>query len=211
MVKRGFDIVFSALGLLAVSPLLLLLGAWILLEGDGPVFFRQKRIGRYGRPFDLIKFRTMVPDDGRGGEIGVTMSGHPRVKRASGRFLRKTKLDELPQLWNVLRGDMSFVGPRPELERYTRLYPAGDREEVLSVRPGITDWAALRFSHEEEMMADCQDPEAFYVERILPAKVALYRAYVRNRSFWYDLGLILLTVFALLLPPVRERLRYPHL
>lgn len=211
MIKRLFDIIFAVLGLVVTSPVFLLVALWIWLEGDGPVFFRQQRIGRFGRPFDLIKFRTMVPDDGSGGDIGVTMSGHPRVKRLSGRLLRKTKLDELPQLWNVLRGEMSLVGPRPELERYVRLYPERDRDEVLSVRPGLTDWAALQFSDEEAMLEGRDDPEAFYVERILPAKVSLYRKYVRRQSFWYDIGLIALTVLALLLPPIRERLRYTAL
>lgn len=211
MAKRLFDIVFAVLGLIVTSPVFLLVGLWIWLEGDGPVFFCQQRIGRFGWPFDLIKFRTMVPDDSRGGDIGVTMSGHPRVTRLSGRLLRKTKLDELPQLWNVLRGEMSFVGPRPELERYVRFYPAHDRDEVLSVRPGLTDWAALQFSDEGAMLEGRDDPEAFYVERILPAKVSLYREYVRRQSFWYDIGLIVLTVLALLLPPVRERLRYTEL
>jgi len=208
MAKRAFDIVFSALGLVVAAPLLLLIGLWLRLEGDGPVFFRQERIGRSGRPFELVKFRTMVPEDGISDEIGVTMSGHPRVKRATGRFLRKTKLDELPQLLNVLWGDMSFVGPRPELARYVRFYPEQYREEVLSVRPGITDWAALRFSNEEAMLEGREDPEEFYVERILPTKVELYRDYLRNRSLWYDLGLILLTVMALLLPPIRKRLQF---
>lgn len=208
MAKRLFDIVFSAMGLVITSPFFLLIAIWIKLEGDGPVFFRQQRVGLGGKSFALVKFRTMVPEAPGEGDIGVTMSGHPRVRRASGKFLRKTKLDELPQLMNVLRGDMSFVGPRPELEKYVEHYPEEDKRTVLSVRPGITDWAAIKFADEEAMMAGRQDPEQFYINSIMPEKVALYRQYVENRSFFYDVGLICLTVTTLLIPGLRKRFRY---
>jgi len=206
--KRLFDITFALFGLLVSSPLFVVIVCWIGLERDGPVIFRQWRVGRYGEPFELFKFRTMVQEEPGENDVGVTMSGHPRIKRTSGRFLRKTKLDELPQLVNVLRGEMSFVGPRPEIERYVRHYSVEDRQQVLSVRPGITDMAAIRFSREEAMMAGQENAEQFYVESILPAKIALYREYVRKNSFLYDFALILLTVLVLLLPPLRRRLTY---
>jgi lipopolysaccharide/colanic/teichoic acid biosynthesis glycosyltransferase len=208
MMKRLFDILFSLFGLLISSPLFAIVGAWIWLEKDGPIIFKQRRVGQHGKVFGLLKFRTMVPEKPGDRDIGVTMSGHPRVKRASGKFLRKTKLDELPQLINVLRGDMSFVGPRPEIERYVQHYSDDDRAQVLSVRPGITDLTAIKFSNEEAMMAGQANPEEFYVQKILPAKVSMYRDYVRNHSFLKDIGLILLTVLVLLVPALRRKMTY---
>lgn len=207
MSKRLFDVVGAALGLLLCLPLLLIIGLWLWWEGGGPVLFRQTRVGRGGVLFRLAKFRTMVPPTHGDKDIGITMIGHPRLRRASGRFLRKTKLDELPQLWNVLRGDMSLVGPRPELEKYVALYSQAEREEVLSVRPGMTDRASLQFSDEQSLLGAGEDPEEIYARHILPAKIALYRDYVRNHTIWIDIGLILRTVAALCVPRLRDRWR----
>lgn len=195
LAKRLFDIVAAALGLILLSPLLLLLAAWVHWDSPGPVLFRQVRIGRHGVPFTLLKFRSMhagpVP------ECALSPRGDPRVTRA-GRFLRASKLDELPQLWNVLRGEMSLVGPRPEVARYVAWYPAAARACVLSVAPGLTDWAAIRYRDEAGLLAASHDPEQVYREHILPIKLDYYQAYVRGRSFGGDLHILLATAYALL-------------
>lgn len=187
--KRLFDIVMAALGLALLAPLLLAVALWVRLDSPGPALFRQTRVGRHGVPFTIHKFRTMrvVP----GAEI--TVGADPRITRA-GRLLRQTKLDELPQLWDVLRGAMSLVGPRPEVPRYVELYPAALRERVLAVRPGITDPASLAFSHEAELLAAAADPEREYREVILPAKLRLSAAYAAEASLGADLRLILATL-----------------
>lgn len=192
MSKRLFDIVASALGLLLLMPLLLLAALWVKLDSPGPALFRQTRVGRFGVPFTIHKFRTMRMEPG----AAITVGEDPRITR-SGRFLRASKLDELPQLWDVLRGAMSLVGPRPELPRYVALYPAALREVVLSVRPGITDPASLRFRHESELLARASDPEREYVEVVLPAKLQLAADYVRTASLAGDVRLILATLGAL--------------
>jgi lipopolysaccharide/colanic/teichoic acid biosynthesis glycosyltransferase len=183
--KRLFDIAAAGLGLLILLPLLLLLAVWIKLDSPGPVLFRQERVGRFGRPFFIHKFRSMRVEAGP----LITVGEDPRITR-SGRFLRAAKLDELPQLWDVLSGAMSLVGPRPEVPRYVALYPAALREQVLSVRPGITDPASLAFSREAELLAAAADPEREYVEVILPAKLRLSAAYAAEASLWSDLRLI---------------------
>lgn len=186
MAKRLVDIVLSALGLLLLAPLLLLVALWVKLDSPGPVFFRQQRVGRHGKPFLIHKFRTMRVDNA-GPQI--TIGADPRITR-SGRLLRATKLDELPQLWDVMRGAMSLVGPRPEVPRYVALYPAELREIVLSVRPGITDLASLEFRHESELLARAADPEREYVEVVMPQKLALARRYVETASLLQDLRII---------------------
>ncbi len=191
--KRIFDIAVSLAGLLLLAPLLLALAVAVRLDSAGPALFRQERVGRHGRPFRIAKFRTMRPGAGP----LVTAGGDPRVTRL-GAWLRHWKLDELPQLWNVLRGDMSLVGPRPEVPRYVAHYPDDLRRCVLSVRPGITDPAAVRFRHEEALLAAATDPERCYVEEILPAKLALYADYVARRSFATDLGVLGATVRVIL-------------
>jgi len=193
MAKRLFDIVLSALGLALLAPLLAVVALWIKLDSAGPVLFRQQRVGRHGRPFFIHKFRTMRVDNA-GPQI--TVGADPRITR-SGRLLRASKLDELPQLWDVLRGAMSFVGPRPEVPRYVALYPAELRELVLSVRPGITDPASLQFRNESELLAAAADPEREYVEVVMPAKLALARRYVEQASLLGDIRLILATLAAL--------------
>ncbi|MFG6486778.1 sugar transferase [Roseateles sp. BYS78W] len=189
MIKRLFDVLCSALGLLLLAPALLLIALWIKLDSKGPALFRQTRVGRYGVPFTIHKFRTMRVEPGAAITVGVD----PRITRA-GRVLRASKLDELPQLWDVLRGAMSLVGPRPELPRYVELYPQDLRERVLSVRPGVTDPASLAFSHEAELLAAASDPEREYREVILPAKLRLSADYAAKASLVTDLRLILRTL-----------------
>lgn len=195
MAKRLFDLLLSSLGLVLLAPLLLALALWIKLDSRGPVLFRQERVGRFGRPFLIHKFRTMAVDaPTRGPQI--TIGADPRITGA-GRFLRRSKLDELPQLWDVLRGAMSLVGPRPEVPRYVALYPDAQRRLLLSVRPGITDLASLQYRDESEQLAGSADPERTYVDVVMPAKLALSTRYVQEASFGGDLRLILATVASL--------------
>jgi len=190
MAKRLFDGVLSALGLLLLSPLLLVLAVWIKLDSPGPVFFRQERVGRFGVPFRIHKFRTMAHD---GVGALITVGADARITRA-GAFLRRSKLDELPQLIDVLLGRMSLVGPRPEVPRYVALYPQALRDKVLSVRPGITDVASIEYRDENERLAQAADPEREYVDVVMPAKLQLAAHYVDHASLRFDLQLILRTV-----------------
>lgn len=197
--KRLFDVLAAGAGLLVLAPLLLAVALWIKLDSTGPALFRQVRIGRHGVPFEIYKFRTMVdrPDGGRqGAGPQLTVGQDPRVTRA-GRFLRHYKLDELPQLLNVLEGSMSLVGPRPEVPRYVECYPPAARSAVLSVRPGITDLAAILYKDESAILGQARDPERAYVETILPVKLEYYQRYVRERSFWLDLRIIFRTLAAI--------------
>ena len=188
--KRFFDIVASLLGLIVLSPLLLVVAIWVKLDSEGPVFFRQVRVGRYNKDFRIFKFRSMRVGSDKGSQ--VTIGGRdPRVTR-SGYFIRKFKIDELPQLINVLVGDMSLVGPRPEVRHYID-YWTPEQMRVLDVRPGITDPASIRFRNENELLAKAKNPEKYYVEVIMPQKIKLYLDYVNQASFWYDLKLILQT------------------
>lgn len=192
--KRSFDILFSSIGLLACLPIFAVIAIIIKLDSRGPVFFRQERIGKGFEPFRIYKFRTMVADSPERGPL-VTVAGDHRVTKVGG-FLRKAKLDELPQLINVLKGDMSFVGPRPEVRKYVELF-RGDYEKLLSVRPGITDPASLSYSQEEILLSSYDNWENEYTRRILPAKIKLSKAYVTNRSIREDIRLILRTIFRL--------------
>ena len=194
--KRLFDIAASCIGLLLLAPVLLGIAVWIKRDSPGPVFFRQQRIGRRGEPFRIYKFRSMRQDNAG---LQITVGADDRITR-SGHFIRAYKLDELPQLINVLLGDMSIVGPRPEVPRYVALYPADVRAEVLSVRPGITDLASVQYRSESTLLAQSSNPEQTYVDTILPAKLALCRQYVRERSFWLDLRIIGMTLGILLKP-----------
>jgi len=195
MAKRLFDLLCAGLGLLLLSPLLLLLALWIKLDSRGPIFFRQERVGRYGQPFLIHKFRSMQVDAPARG-LQITVGADPRITRA-GRLLRASKLDELPQLWDVLRGAMSLVGPRPEVPKYVALYPEELRRVVLSVRPGITDLASIEYRDEAALLAAAVDPERTYIEQVMPAKLALASRYVREANLLGDLRLILATVSAL--------------
>jgi lipopolysaccharide/colanic/teichoic acid biosynthesis glycosyltransferase len=191
MIKRSFDILFSSLALLLLLPVLLVFGLAVSLTSPGGAFFRQVRVGRGGKEFKLLKFRSMRPGSEAQGQL--TIGGRdPRIT-AVGYFLRKTKLDELPQLWNVLIGDMSVVGPRPEVPRYVALYNAEQRA-VLSVRPGITGMASIDYIDENELLAKAADPEKAYVEEVMPAKLELDLRYVRERSFAFDMRIILITI-----------------
>jgi len=183
-VKRAFDVVVAAFGLAILAPLFAALAILIRLDSSGPVFFRQQRVGLRGRLFRIHKFRTMSVDAPSRGP-GLTVGRDPRITRI-GKVLRRYKLDELPQLIDVLRGEMSLVGPRPELPKYVALYPEKMREKVLSVRPGITDLASLQYIDENEMLARASDPEREYIERVLPEKLHLYEQYVDQRSVWLD-------------------------
>ncbi|MGQ3050335.1 MAG: sugar transferase [Roseateles sp.] len=189
MGKRLFDVICSGLGLLVLGPLLVLAALWVKLDSPGPALFRQLRVGRFGQPFTIHKFRTMRVEPGP----VITVGADPRITR-SGHWLRQTKLDELPQLWDVLRGAMSLVGPRPELPQYVALYPADLRERVLSVRPGITDPASLAFSHEAELLAKAADPEREYCEVVLPAKLRISADYTATANLATDLRLIVATL-----------------
>lgn len=189
--KRIFDFLGSFAGLLLLSPVLLLISLVILVDSPGPVFFRQQRVGRYGNLFRIHKFRTMRVDAERAG-MQITVGDDPRITR-SGRWLRRYKLDELPQLIDVLVGDMSLVGPRPEVPGYVDMYPSASRELVLSVRPGITDPASIQFRAESEILSKAKDPEREYVESILPVKIELYEQYVRTRTFLGDIFIIFKT------------------
>jgi lipopolysaccharide/colanic/teichoic acid biosynthesis glycosyltransferase len=193
--KQAFDIVIASLGLLLLSPLFLLVALLIKLDSPGPVFFRQERMGRGFHPFHIYKFRTMVRDAPlKGGTI--TFGADPRITKV-GRILRKTKIDELPQLINVLQGQMSFVGPRPEVRRYVELFRE-DYKDILRVLPGITDLASLKYRHEAEILGRCEDPEEAYVRHILPEKMKLAKEYVRQSSFSFDTSIILKTLLSLL-------------
>lgn len=195
MAKRLFDWLASTFGLLALAPVLLLLAVWIKLDSPGPVFFRQERVGRGGKLFRIHKFRTMVTDAERRG-LQITVGSDARVTRV-GQWLRKYKLDELPQLLDVWLGHMSLVGPRPEVPRYVACYPADVRDVVLSVRPGITDRASIEFKDENEILGRAADPHLAYVNEVLPIKLRYYVDYVAHRSFWSDIGIIFATVRAL--------------
>lgn len=201
MIKRAFDITLSAFGLTVVAPLFAVVAVVIRCTSRGPVFFRQERIGRGFRPFYILKFRTMVPDAPKLGGV-LTCGDDPRITRI-GRFLRMTKLDELPQLINVLRGDMSFVGPRPQTRRYVEIYPK-EYEQLLTVRPGITDLASLKYRHEAELLGQYNDPEAAYINLILPDKLALGREYIARSSLAFDLKLIFMTVFRMAEPAKKQ-------
>lgn len=196
MSKRLFDWVLSSLGLLLLGPGMLLIALAIKLDSPGPVFFRQERVGRHGRPFLIHKFRTMRHDPvGQG--LQITVGQDSRITRV-GQRLRSSKLDELPQLIDVWVGTMSLVGPRPEVPRYVAQYPAALRDKVLSVRPGITDIASIEYKDESAVLARAADPEHAYVHEVLPHKLALSASYVDQASLWMDLRLIVRTVLAIL-------------
>ena len=186
MAKRAFDLVVAALLLILLSPPMLAIAVWIKLDSPGPVFFRQRRVGRHGVPFRIHKFRTMRADAGGG---ALTVGRDPRITRA-GAWLRPRRLDELPQLIDVLQGTMSLVGPRPEVPEYVAHYPAALREQALSVRPGITSLGTLEFLDEAEQLARAADPEREYVEVILPRKVRLAADYAARSSLRDDLRVL---------------------
>ncbi len=188
--KRIFDIISSGLGLIALSPLFAILAIWIKADSKGPVFYRQIRVGKDNTDFKLFKFRSMRPDSDKKGLI--TVGGHdPRVTR-SGYYIRKYKLDELPQLINVFIGDMSLVGPRPEVRKYVDMYTP-QQLKVLSVRPGITSLASIRYRNENEILAQADNPDKCYIEKVMPDKLAIDLEYVDKANLWNDIKLIFST------------------
>ena len=193
--KRAMDIVISAAALCVLWPVLLLIALAIVVDDPGPVFYRQVRVGRGGKPFRIFKFRTMVVDADKKG-LSITVGRDSRITRV-GAFLRKTKLDELAQLLNVLMGQMSFVGPRPEVPRYVELYTPYQRQ-VLLVRPGITDYASIAYRNENDLLAGAKDPERMYIETVMPDKIELNMRYLREISPLADVRLILKTIIAVI-------------
>ncbi len=193
--KRLFDLVFVILGLLILAPVLLLITFLIKRDGDGAVLFKQERVGLHGKLFKVLKFRTMVVDAEKLGEK-VTTGNDPRITK-SGHWLRKYKLDELPQLFNVFKGDMSLVGPRPEVPEYVAFYTEEQKKTVLSVLPGITDKASIEFRNENEILAGSNDPVRDYREKVLPIKLKFYEKYVKERTLWLDFKIIIKTVVAI--------------
>ena len=208
LMKRILDIVVSLIGLICLLPLLLLVAVLIKLDSTGPIFFRQVRIGMRFRPFQILKFRTMVQDSSTRGQ-SITVGDDPRITRV-GWFLRKTKIDELPQLINVLRGEMTFVGPRPEVPQYVELFRQ-DYEEILKIRPGITDLASIKYRDEAALLGQSKNPEEEYVTRVLPDKINLGKEYIRRSSVFFDLTLIFKTFLRLfdrvLAPQNRNQIR----
>jgi lipopolysaccharide/colanic/teichoic acid biosynthesis glycosyltransferase len=196
--KRLFDILFSFIGLLFLQPLFVVIAIMIKVDSTGPVFFRQGRVGKNFSRFMIYKFRTMVVDAEKNG-LRITSGGDHRITRI-GRILRKFKIDELPQLFNVLKGDMSLVGPRPEVEEYVKLYEK-DYMEILKRRPGITDVSSIIFREEEAVLKNQVDPEGYYKKILLPEKIRLAKEYIEHSSFSYDLKLVLNTLHKILYPP----------
>lgn len=195
IVKRLFDFGAAAVGLCILFPAFLCIALWIKCDSPGPVFFRQLRVGKGGKSFLIHKFRTMFVDSNAAG-LQITVDHDNRITR-SGKWLRKYKIDELPQLIDVLYGSMSLVGPRPEVPRYVDVYPPALKREILSIRPGITDYASIYFKNESEMLSTSGDPEKTYVEKILPIKLAYYEKYVGSQSLKIDLLIIFKTLMAI--------------
>lgn len=195
ILKRVFDIVVSFIGLVILSPLFIILAIVIVSDSKGPVFFKQTRVGRNGVLFKIYKFRTMIEDAEAKG-MQLTVGDDSRITNV-GAFLRKTKIDELPQLINVLKGEMSFVGPRPEVPKYVELYTE-DQRQVLMVRPGITDLASIEYRNESALLATTDNPEKVYIEEIIPGKLELNRKYIVNMSLAIDMRIIMRTISAIL-------------
>lgn len=189
--KRCFDFVLSLMGLIALLPVFIVV-AWVVKKDGGPVFYRQQRVGKYGTLFNIYKFRSMVIDADKTG-AKVTASHDPRITRI-GSLLRKTKIDELPQLFNVLTGDISLVGPRPEVPYYVSKWPDACKKIILSVKPGITDYATLYYNDEQAVLAKAEDPEKAYLKEVMPHKLRMYEQYVNDQNFWLDIRIILATL-----------------
>jgi lipopolysaccharide/colanic/teichoic acid biosynthesis glycosyltransferase len=190
--KRVFDIFFSIIGLVILCPLFIFIMIWIKVDSPGTPFFRQKRVGKGGVLINVLKFRTMKMNIANAG-AKITVGNDKRVTRC-GKFLRKYKIDEFPQLWNVLIGEMSFVGPRPEVQEYVSLYGDEIRRKVLSVKPGITDWASLEYHDESSILAQADDPIQAYIHQVMPDKLKYCVKYTDNNNLWIDFKIILLTL-----------------
>ena len=192
MAKRLFDIVSSGIGLLCLAPVFVVMAIWIKLDSRGPVFYRQTRVGRYGRDFRIFKFRSMRVGSDKGRQITVG-ERDPRITR-SGYFIRRYKIDELPQLINVFLGDMSIVGPRPEVRKYVDLY-SEEQRKVFQVRPGITDLASIKYRNENELLSQVDDPDTYYIDVIMPDKLTINLEYIHHQSFMGDIKIIFNTLF----------------
>jgi len=191
LLKRCFDIVFSAFGIFILSPVFVLIALAIVIDSRGGIFYRQRRVGKDDKDFFILKYRTMKTNSDKSGLLTVG-ARDSRITRV-GYFLRKYKLDELPQLFNVLEGDMSFVGPRPEVRKYVDMYTL-DQKKVLAVKPGITDYASIEYSNENEILAKSKNPEQTYITEIMPHKLQLNLKYINEQSFFTDLKIIFRTV-----------------
>lgn len=195
MTKRLFDIIFSFFGLIVLSPLFLIVALMIKINSSGPVFYKGERVGRNGKLFKIFKFRTMIKDAEKQG-IDSTPLDDSRITKV-GRFLRKYYIDEIPQLINILNGEMSFVGPRPQVKWATDLY-ADEEKIILTVKPGLTDFASLKFPNEGKILKGSKDPDKDYLQKIHPEKTRLQIEYLKNRSFWVDLKIIFKTIFIII-------------
>ena len=191
MLKRLFDIILSFFSLILLIPCFIIFAIWIIIDSKGGACFRQSRVGRNNKDFNLLKFRTMFIDSDKHGLLTIG-EADKRITRA-GKFLRKYKLDEFPQLWNILIGQMSFIGPRPEVRKYVDLYTA-DQMEVLNVRPGLTDYASMKYIEENKLLGESDDPEKTYIDIIMPAKLALNRKYIQEQSLATDIRILFRTI-----------------
>ena len=195
VIKRVFDVVVSVCGLLLLALFFLIIAVIIKLDSKGSVFYRQIRVGRYGNDFRIFKFRTMIPDADKSGQL-ITVGDDARITKI-GRFLRKTKIDELPQIMNILIGDMSFVGPRPEVRKYVDMYSEA-QQQILLIRPGITDIASIKYRNESELLALSSNPEKTYCEEIMPSKLNLNMNYLSDISLINDIKIILTTIISII-------------
>lgn len=194
--KRAFDFIVGGIAFLILLPFLAIVGIAVKIDSPGGALFRQQRIGQYGKPFIILKFRTMQAAQAADAPL-ITSGRDSRVTRV-GAILRKYKIDELPQIYNVLVGEMSFVGPRPEVEKYILLYDIEKRDAILSVKPGITDKSSILFLNESELLSNSEDPESYYINNILPLKQNIYTEYVNNASFTGDIKIIIQTISSLI-------------
>lgn len=196
MTKRLIDICLASLGIFCLLPLFIITAILIKIDSEGSIFFRQKRVGRHGKIFDILKFRTMS-EIRNSNDLQITIGKDSRITKI-GHFLRKYRIDELPQLFNVLKGDMSLVGPRPEVPEYVAHYDDKSRNMVLSIKPGITDLASIKYSDESSLLANESDPHKAYINKILPKKLRYYRFYVKNHSVLLDCKIIYMTLAKLI-------------
>ena len=208
MIKRFFDLVISLIMLIIFSPFFLILAVLIRKDSEGPVFYRQVRIGKDGKPFMIFKFRTMVNNADKSG-VTSTKEDDVRITKM-GRFIRKYNLDELAQFINALKGEMSIVGPRPEIPYFVDMFTEEEKKVILSVKPGITDWACIWNPDEGKLLAGSDDPDRDYLEKIRPEKIRLQLKYVKEHSFWIDFKIMLLTLKVHLFTPIIETLRRKH-
>jgi lipopolysaccharide/colanic/teichoic acid biosynthesis glycosyltransferase len=193
MLKRAFDIIFALIFLILLIPLFLIIAIFISIDSRGSIFFKQTRVGKNGKKFTLYKFRSMY--NFKSNNMLITVNNDERITRV-GKFIRKTKLDELPQLFNILKGDMSFVGPRPEVPKYVELYTPQQRK-VLTVRPGLTDYASLKFINESELLTYADNPEEYYIKVIMPKKIEYSLEYIKKQNFYTDIVILLKTFLKL--------------